>query len=151
MLSLTKPDRARITTYLSGKCAVPFSYPEVGQTKVCPPSANYTIDHNRVELGRGANVFDLAKCAIAEWKMFDIPWIEVCWPDRPIEVGTTVAVLVFHFGCWSLNPARIVYVVDERGATERYGFAYGTLPGHGETGEERFTVEFNHADQSVWY
>ena len=33
---------------------------------------------------------------------------------------------------------------------KKYGFAYGTLPDHGERGEERFTVEFN-SDQSVWY
>ncbi|HVS00766.1 MAG TPA: DUF1990 domain-containing protein [Thermoanaerobaculia bacterium] len=33
----------------------------------------------------------------------------------------------------------------------RYGFAYGTLTGHGERGEERFTVEWNREDDSVWY
>ena len=33
----------------------------------------------------------------------------------------------------------------------KYGFAYGTLPEHGERGEERFTVEWNHEDNSVWY
>ncbi len=34
---------------------------------------------------------------------------------------------------------------------QKYGFAYGTLEGHAEFGEERFTVEYNPADQSVWY
>ncbi len=33
---------------------------------------------------------------------------------------------------------RIVAVVDE---PDRYGFAYGTLPGHPERGEEAFVVE----------
>jgi uncharacterized protein (UPF0548 family) len=37
------------------------------------------------------------------------------------------------------------------GSPERYGLAYGTLPDHAERGEERFTVEFNRADQTVWY
>jgi uncharacterized protein (UPF0548 family) len=32
----------------------------------------------------------------------------------------------------------VVYVVDE---PERFGFAYGTLPGHPEDGEEAFLVE----------
>ena len=32
----------------------------------------------------------------------------------------------------------------------KYGFAYGTLPDHGERGEERFTVELD-TDQTVWY
>ena len=31
------------------------------------------------------------------------------------------------------------------------GFAYGTLPEHGAIGEERFTVEWHAADDSVWF
>ena len=43
-------------------------------------------------------------------------------------------------------PARVVYVIDE---PDRKGFAYGTLPGHPERGEESFVVE-RRADDSVW-
>jgi uncharacterized protein (UPF0548 family) len=43
-------------------------------------------------------------------------------------------------------PARVVYVVDE---PLRKGFAYGTLPGHPEQGEEAFIVEWRD-DDSVW-
>ncbi|MDP9026471.1 MAG: DUF1990 domain-containing protein [Actinomycetota bacterium] len=43
-------------------------------------------------------------------------------------------------------PARVVYVIDE---PDRKGFAYGTLPGHPERGEEAFVVE-RRADDSVW-
>jgi uncharacterized protein (UPF0548 family) len=50
--------------------------------------------------------------------------------------------VVNHGFCWSLNPCRVVYVLEETGGeVERYGFAFGTLPGHSEEGEERFTVE----------
>lgn len=52
---------------------------------------------------------------------------------------------------WSLNACRIVYVTEETGETERFGFAYGTLPDHVESGEERFWVELDHRDDSVWY
>ncbi len=45
----------------------------------------------------------------------------------------------------------IVYVVDESGPTNRFGFACGTLPGHVESGEERFLVEWDDADDAVWY
>jgi uncharacterized protein (UPF0548 family) len=79
-----------------------------------------------------------------------MPWIDLCWPDTPMERGVSVAVLISHLGFWSLNACRIVYVIDEHGSSEKYGFAYGTLPDHGERGEERFTVEFN-SDQTVWY
>jgi uncharacterized protein (UPF0548 family) len=102
-------------------------------------------------LGQGANTFERAKSAVRLWKMFDMPWISLCWPDTPIETGATVAVLVSHLGFWSLNACRIVYVIDEQGPSEKYGFAYGTLEEHGEIGEERFTVEFNSADASVGY
>lgn len=39
---------------------------------------------------------------------------------------------------WSINPCRIVSVEDE---PKRLRYAYGTLPGHSESGEESFTVE----------
>jgi uncharacterized protein (UPF0548 family) len=72
--------------------------------------------------------------------------------EAPIEVGTTVAVVAHHYGFWSLNACRIVYVIDEEtNAVRRTGFAYGTLPEHGALGEERFSVEWHRADDSVWY
>ncbi len=43
-------------------------------------------------------------------------------------------------------PARVVYVVDE---PNRKGFAYGTLKGHPEDGEESFIIE-RRDDGSVW-
>jgi uncharacterized protein (UPF0548 family) len=43
-------------------------------------------------------------------------------------------------------PVRVVYVVDE---PLRKGFGYGTLPGHPETGEAAFFVEYRD-DDSVW-
>ena len=46
-----------------------------------------------------------------------------------------------------LNACRIVYVRDE---PRRFSFAYGTLPDHIESGEERFTLEWQE-DDSVWY
>lgn len=36
------------------------------------------------------------------------------------------------------------------GVKRRIGFAYGTLPGHVECGEERFTITWQE-DDSVWY
>jgi uncharacterized protein (UPF0548 family) len=89
--------------------------------------------------------------AIRDWRMFDMDWIELCWRQTPVRTGASVAVLVSHLGFWSLNACRIVYVIEEQGACERYGFAYGTLAEHAERGEERFIVEFHAADQSVWY
>lgn len=127
-----------------------YSYAEVGASRELSPTG-YAVDHNRIQLGQGADAFERAKDAIRQWKMFDMPWVHLCWPDTPIEANATVAVLIRHFGFWSLNSARIVYVLEAHGKVEKYGFAYGTLPGHAERGEERFTVEYDTDDQSVWY
>ena len=83
--------------------------------------------------------------------MFEPRLITVFPADAPLRVGTTVALRVRHFGLWSLNACRIVYLVEQYGNVERFGFAYGTLPDHGVRGEERFTVEWDHADDSVTY
>jgi len=44
-----------------------------------------------------------------------------------------------------------VAVVNDDGAVNRFGFAYGTLPDHAGSGEERFLVEWDTDDDSVWY
>lgn len=63
-----------------------------------------------------------------------------------------VGVLDYVFGVWSLNACCIVSVIDSATSDlHRFGFVYGTLPGHGECGEERFLVEWDQGDCSVWY
>ena len=51
-------------------------------------------------------------------------------PGRRGRGGAWPALL----GLWWLNACRIVYVVDEAGPVTRFGFAYGTLPGHAGSG-----------------
>lgn len=66
--------------------------------------------------------------------------------ERFVAPGDTVR-LAIPFGPFRVSaPARVVYVVDE---SARKGFAYGTLSGHPEEGEEAFIVELRD-DDSVW-
>src|SRR5207244_9852018 len=113
--------------------------------------AGYNIDHYRVQLGTGEGGWQRATEAIRAWRMFSMPWVNLHWATAPIQVGTDVAVSIHHFGFYSLNACRIVYVVDEETPTKRFGFAYGTLAEHAESGEERFTVEWNREEDEVWY
>jgi uncharacterized protein (UPF0548 family) len=83
--------------------------------------------------------------------MFSMPWVNLHSSSAPIQVGTDVAVSVHHFGFYSLNACRIVYIVDDDDPMKRFGFAYGTLVEHAESGEERFAVEWNRDDDRVWY
>ena len=124
-----------------------FSYPEIGATESVLPHG-YNIDRNRVKIGSGTEAFERAKAAMRKWKMFDIGWVELISSETPIEAGKTVAILVTHFGFYSIHAARIVYTINE---ATRFGFAYGTLTEHGEIGEERFSVEYIPDSNEVWY
>jgi uncharacterized protein (UPF0548 family) len=151
MFFLTKPSRERIQRLIDSRRKAPFNYAEVGQS-LGPTPAGYAANHGRVRLGYGGAIFNKAVEALRGWRMFDLGWVSLCWPDAEIEVGTTVAALTRHFGFWSLHPARIVFLVDDDDARmRRKGFAYGTLQGHGERGEETFIIEWLHSDDSVWY
>ena len=112
----------------------------------------YTVLRGRVELGDGEAVFKAAIKAARRWQMFSVPGVTVYPTSVPIEIGGQVAVIVSHFGFWSLNCCRIVYVIDDEiGPVRRFGFAYGTLPEHAESGEERFLIEWNRNSDRVEY
>ena len=151
MFSLATPALATVQARLKAQAQLPYSYAAVGATATTPPT-DYLVDHNRVQLGYGATTFAQGCAAIRGWTMFDLGWIDLLWPDAPITAGTTVGVLAYLPGLQILNACRIVYVIDEtKPDLSRFGFAYGTLPGHVERGEERFLVEWHHGDDSVWY
>lgn len=152
MFLIAKPDEKSVRQFLEEQKDQSFSYTEVGFTRDENAPENYTVDHNRVQIGKGFAAFERSVEAVRSWKMFALSWTHLYFKNTPIEAGQTVAILIKHFGFWSLNAAKIVYVLDEpNDAVEKFGFAYGTLNEHGERGEERFSVEYHKADESVWY
>jgi uncharacterized protein (UPF0548 family) len=150
MFLLTEPSEKQLRSFLEAQKELPFSYAEVGASKQGIPNT-YNVDHHRIKLGDGAKSFALAVRAMQNWQMFHLDWVRVFQQDAPIEVGTCAVVLVRHFGFYSLNACRIVYVIDEDAPVKKYGFAYGTLKDHAERGEERFSIEWNRQDDAVTY
>ena len=150
MLSLRKPSVEAVRPFLVAQAKLPFTYSAVGATAVTP-SSGYVVDRTRIKLGEGKRVFHSARAALQRWEQFRLGWVEAWSPDTPIHSGEVLAVLGHAIGLWWLNACRIVYVVDESGPIRRFGFAYGTLPGHVESGEERFLIEWDRGDNSVWY
>lgn len=148
MLTLTRPTEAVVIRYLIAQRGKPFSYDAQGVSRDSGTPSGFDRDQARVRLGAGSDVFECAKAAVESWKMFAHAMTTLYWPDAQIERGTTVAVQFRAGPLWSLNPCRIVYVVDE---PDRFGFAYGTLPGHLERGEKSFLVARDPVDDSVWY
>jgi uncharacterized protein (UPF0548 family) len=146
MLLLRRPGLATIRAFIEKQSGLDFTYASVGATATQPPTG-YNTDHGRTKLGDGESIFRAAKAALRRWDQFHLGWVEALPADTAIKEQATVAVLVRLLGLWTLNACRIVYVVDE---ARRFGFAYGTLPDHAESGEERFLVEWLD-DGSVWY
>ena len=150
MLSLRQPSAETLRAFLASQAPLRFTYPAVGATATVPP-AGYEVGHIRLKLGEGEEAFERARAAVGRWDQFRLGWVEAWSPDAPIQAGVVVAVFARMFGLWLLNACRVVYVVDEPGPLRRFGFAYGTLPDHVETGEERFLVEWDRASGEVWY
>jgi uncharacterized protein (UPF0548 family) len=153
MFLISQPSANRVSKFISSQQHLPFSYREVGATRDAPGSlpAHYNHDHHRVCLGSGKEVFARAVTALRAWRQFELGWVAIV-PERALLAeGETVAVRAHTFGVWSLSAARVVYLLQESGAVNRFAFAYGTLPGHVERGEERFMIEWRQADDSVWY
>lgn len=150
MFTLAEPSATHIEDFLAEQRNLPFSYEEVGASKNLIPE-NYPVNHHRIQIGKGEYLFNRAKNAVQNWTMYNLEWTKIYPLNAPVAVGEVVVVVVNHYLCWSMNPCRIIYVLEDSGTIERFGFAFGTLPGHSETGEERFTVEWRRDDDTVWY
>ena len=144
---LRKPSRRVVDAFLENQRRYELTYEPVGCTREGSPDG-FDCDQYRVQLGKGEAVFAVAQETIYSWGMFPSGWTHVIHDASTVRAEQTVAVLIKVYGLWWLNSARIVYVIDN--AERRCGFAYGTLPGHVESGEERFMVEWDE-DDAVWY
>lgn len=114
---------------------VAFSYDTVGATQVAMPKGYHHLAHTRTVRNRS---FDEAAALLMGWRLHERAGLRVAASSRHVEAGGVV-VLGLGIGRARLRiPCRVAYVVDEPG---RRGFAYGTLPGHPEEGEELFLLE----------
>jgi uncharacterized protein (UPF0548 family) len=150
MIFMRMPKGEQIKELIEQQSRMPFSYPDLEATRG-PAPPGYAVDHNRVQVGRGEVAYQRARMALLRWRMFELSWVQLCWPNIPVQTDNTVGLLARVAGSWWMNVCRIVYTFDEAGEMERLGFAYGTLPEHAAMGEERYTVEWHHADDTVWY
>lgn len=144
-----KPTLQSIRDFLTRQAEECFTYSEVGATGTGQASG-FDRDHQRIKLGEGEPVFQSARDALQRWEQFRLGWVEVVHPPQIVS-GEVVAILGRAFGLWWLNSCRIIDVIDETGPVNRFGFAYRTLPNHVEKGEERFLIEWDREDNSVWY
>jgi uncharacterized protein (UPF0548 family) len=144
----------------------PVTYGAIGATQAPDllrfPPAGYRPLERKARIGHGDARFDYACASAMSWGIqrgsgFRVRTINspetssesTFGPDGTafVRPGDTAELFIPVLGPIGVKaPARVVYVVDE---AKRKGFAYGTLPGHPEDGEEAFIVSQN-LDGSVW-
>ena len=113
------------------------TYPEVGQSLAHPlPSGYHHITEQRV-VGHGRAEFEHAAAELFGWEVQRRAGLRVSTStDRVVEGALITSILgIAGFGVHA--PCVVVAVVDE---PDRVGWAYGTLPGHPECGEEAFLL-----------
>ena len=153
MFTLSEPSSDDVARFIASQLNLPFTYADVGATRFDPAVApnGFQLDHNRVQLGHGFEVYERGIQALNQWRQFDLGWVTIVPAGVKLEKDAVVAVKARACGTWSLNACRVVYLTDEQQLFMRSGFAYGTLPDHVERGEERFLIEWDQTDDSVWY
>jgi uncharacterized protein (UPF0548 family) len=124
--------------------AADLTYPEAGATAgVLPPGYHHL--RRTVVIGSGAKAFTAAADALAGWQVHARAGLHVAASTAAAEPGS-VLMLTLGLGAIRIGvPCRVVYVIDE---PAQRGFAYGTLPGHPERGEEAFIIR-QHQDATV--
>jgi uncharacterized protein (UPF0548 family) len=121
---------------------VDLTYPEIGATRGSLPTGYHHV-HVTAPIGHGLARFEAAGEAVLRWGMQRGAGVLV---RADSDVATVGAEVIVGFGPLRA-PCRVVYVLDEE---DRRGFAYGTLPGHPESGEELFSVRHDASDDTVY-
>jgi len=123
---------AEIERRLTASRSAAPSYDHVGSTlREAPPGVPELLVERTVPGSVAA-----ARSALRRWETHRGIGGRVVPATPPVE-GETVAVIIPRGPFEVLVVDRVVLVVDE---PDRFGFAYGTLPGHPERGEELFLV-----------
>jgi len=115
-----------------------FTYPEVGATAGQLPQGYDYLRAQRI-VGQGKVLFEECGEIILNWGIQKGAGFRLEKSGR-VATGAQNR-LGLHWGpfqTWAV--CQVVYVIDE---PKRKGFAYGTLPGHPERGEESFIVSIN--------
>ena len=113
----------------------PFTYDGVGRTRTTAPPGFPSF--SRTRRVQGPTDFDSAAAALMSWQVQARAGLRVATSALRIVEGA-VCVMTFGPGPFAVPiPCRIVYSFQE---SDECGFAYGTLPGHPEAGEEAFVL-----------
>jgi uncharacterized protein (UPF0548 family) len=136
VISLRRVGPSRLDALLAKACLASPTYAPIGASR--DENLPRGFHHVRVEERIGdAAAFDRAIAALRTWVAHEGSGLSI-YPHEPVVPGATVIAVTSVGLMHIVAPCRIVAVFKE---PDSFGFAYGTLPGHPESGEESFIVE----------
>ncbi|MFJ4779964.1 DUF1990 family protein [Streptomyces sp. NPDC088762] len=124
-----------------------LSYPDEGATAHRPLPAGYHHLHHRTRIGRGRAAFEAAGVAVTTFHAHRTSGMRVRADAGAVRAGDRVEVGIGLGPLRITAPCRVIWTAYE---PTRVGFAYGTLTGHPESGEESFIVDLD-PDGTVWF
>jgi uncharacterized protein (UPF0548 family) len=137
MMFVRPSDSAAMLRLLEELGGTEPTYDELGATLVGKRPEGFHHHGYDVMLGSGPDVFARAVSGLQGWEAHRIAGVRVFPEGAAIAKGTTVIITLGTPLLALAAPCRIVSIIDGQ---NRWGFAYGTLPGHPEQGEEAFVV-----------
>jgi uncharacterized protein (UPF0548 family) len=99
-------------------------------------------------------VFDAARKRLTSYKQYPKENIDtlVCAPNSLVSVNTTVVQFITVLGVvWETANRMILPIEDNTNDVERWGFMVGSLYGHKERGVVRYTLEWDHKLNALYY
>ena len=134
---------AKLVAMAETQSVLDVTYSPTGGTLNGSLPSGYHHDRYEQKLGDASGTFQRACDGLRGWQAHLGAGL-VIQPQNAPSVGLTVVAAIHVGPITAIAPCRIVGVVDE---PHRFGFAYGTLPGHPESGEEAFIID--DTDQGV--
>lgn len=119
-----------------------LSYPEIGATATHLPDGYDHLVACRV-IGHGESTFQRATERLMSWDMHRAAGLSVAATTPRAEHGSRVLLRLGRHPVKVTFACQVVYVLSN---SRRQGFAYGTLQGHPERGEERFCIDWREDD-----
>jgi uncharacterized protein (UPF0548 family) len=139
-----RPTPTSLAPELASAAAASLTYPEVGATENVEPPVGYRPLRQAAVVGSGKAAWQRLAEAVGTWELHREAGMLVVTDTADVRQCGTVVNAAPVGPAALLAPCRVVRVIAE---PARFGFAYGTLPGHPLVGEEEFVADLDEAGQ----